>query len=265
MNPAARSTIDVQAGRFLLRATGSRPVFDGFTRLYEERIEGEGGSGNGNGNGGAEGVSLPAVAPGEALRYRSSEKEQHFTEPPPRYTEASLVKALEEKGIGRPSTYATIVSTILTRDYVNRDKGKLAPTDLGQTVTRLLLEVFPDIFEVDFTARMEGSSTDRNGEDAVRSYAPSEPFDGDLKSGFTSRAKRSSERRPGRERPGLRAVRRQARKEVRAQRAFLACPNYPTCKFTKPLKEEEIPVPTRSAERQPRYSCAPAALRLVHL
>ena len=145
------TTIEVEAGRFQLRATGSRLLFDGFTRLYEERPD-EDASHPGPDE---EGGRLPEVAKGEALDYRNAEKEQHFTQPPPRFTEATLVKALEERGIGRPSTYATIVSTILTRDYVQRDKGRLHPTDLGRTVTRLLVSVFSDIFDVDFTARME--------------------------------------------------------------------------------------------------------------
>ena len=98
---------------------------------------------------------LHEVAKGEALGYRAANKEQHFTEPPPRFTEATLVKVLEERGIGRPSTYATIVSTILTRDYIQREKGRLHPTDLGRTVTRLLVLVFSDVFDVSFTARME--------------------------------------------------------------------------------------------------------------
>jgi DNA topoisomerase-1 len=252
MNPAVNevTTIDIVAGRFQLRATGSRVLFDGFTRLYEERLEDDGGgtnqNGNGNGNGGAVEDALPSVAKGDALAYRSAQKDQHFTEPPPRYTEASLVKALEEKGIGRPSTYATIVSTILTRDYVTRDKGKLAPTDLGQTVTKLLLEVFPDIFEVDFTARME-SELDKveTGEDAwvdvVRAFY--EPFQKDLGAAETRKAELKNgvqtESDQVCEQCGAKLVKKFGRNGP-----FLACPNYPECKFTKPLKEEEIPVPT---------------------
>jgi len=95
------------------------------------------------------------VAEGETLRLEKIRPEQHFTEPPPRYTEATLVKELEEKGIGRPSTYATIISTIVEREYVSKDQGRFAPTMLGEKVSELLVKSFEDIFDVGFTARME--------------------------------------------------------------------------------------------------------------
>lgn len=236
------TSVEVEAGRFQLRATGSRPLFDGFTRLYEERPD-EDASQPGPDE---EGGRLPEVAKGETLGYRQAEKEQHFTQPPPRYTEATLVKALEERGIGRPSTYATIVSTILTRDYVQRDKGRLHPTDLGRTVTRLLLGVFPDIFDVDFTAKME-TELDKieTGEDAwvevVRAFY--DPFRKDLT---------VAEERKGELKTGIQVESDQACeicgsmlvKKFGRNGPFLACPRYPECKFTKPLREEEQPVPT---------------------
>ena len=98
---------------------------------------------------------LPPVTEGETLRLESLRPEQHFTEPPPRYTEATLVKELEEKGIGRPSTYASIISTIVDREYVTKDQGRFAPTMLGEKVSTLLVKSFEDIFDVSFTARME--------------------------------------------------------------------------------------------------------------
>jgi DNA topoisomerase-1 len=236
------TTVEVEAGRFQLRATGSRLLFDGFTRLYEERPD-EDASQLGPDE---EGGRLPEVAKGEALDYRHAEKEQHFTQPPPRFTEATLVKALEERGIGRPSTYATIVSTILTRDYVQRDKGRLHPTDLGRTVTRLLLSVFPDIFDVDFTARMEAELDKiETGEDlwvdVVRAFY--DPFRKDLT---------DAEGRKGELKTGIQVESDQVCdlcgsklvKKFGRNGPFLACPRYPECKFTKPLKEEEQPVPT---------------------
>jgi DNA topoisomerase I len=236
------TTVEVEAGRFLLRATGSRPLFDGFTRLYEERPDEDAGQLGPD----EEGGRLPEVTKGDTMGYRHAEKEQHFTQPPPRYTEATLVKALEERGIGRPSTYATIVSTILTRDYVQRDKGRLHPTDLGRTVTRLLLGVFPDIFDVDFTAKME-NELDRieTGEDAwvdvVRAFY--DPFRKDLT---------IAEERKGELKTGIQVESDQACdicgsmlvKKFGRNGPFLACPRYPECKFTKPLREEEQPIPT---------------------
>ena len=95
---------------------------------------------------------LPELAAGEAVDLETVTPEQHFTQPPPRYSDASLVKALEEENIGRPSTYATIVGTITSREYVQREKGRLVPTDLGMAVSRLLVSTFPDVFNVGFTA-----------------------------------------------------------------------------------------------------------------
>ena len=98
---------------------------------------------------------LPVVTPGETLKFKSIDPEQHFTEPPPRFTEATLVKELESDGVGRPSTYASILSTIQEREYVRKEGGKFAPTELGEVVTDLLLESFSDLFDVTYTARLE--------------------------------------------------------------------------------------------------------------
>lgn len=144
-----QTTIDIQAGRFLFRATGSVQKFDGFLKIYQEgrdeKPEDE-----------DEERSLPLVKKGETLKLNAVEPEQHFTEPPPRYTEATLVKALEEKGIGRPSTYAAIMSTIQEREYVEKIQGRFHPTGLGKTVNDLLIEGgFDDLFNESYTARME--------------------------------------------------------------------------------------------------------------
>ncbi|MGI9165783.1 MAG: type I DNA topoisomerase [Pyrinomonadaceae bacterium] len=152
MTPAIfdQTTIDIKAGRFLFRATGSVQKFDGFLKLYqegrdektEEDEEAE--------------RTLPLVEKGEVLNLKTIVPEQHFTEPPPRFTEATLVKALEEKGIGRPSTYAAIMSTIQDREYVEKLEGRFHPTTLGKTVNDLLIDGgFDDLFNVTYTARME--------------------------------------------------------------------------------------------------------------
>jgi len=145
-----QTTIDIQAGRFLFRATGSVQKFDGFLKLYQE-----GRDEKADDDEEAE-RTLPLVEKGETLALNSITPEQHFTEPPPRYTEATLVKALEEKGIGRPSTYAAIMSTIQEREYVEKLQGRFHPTGLGKTVNDLLIDGgFDELFNESYTAKME--------------------------------------------------------------------------------------------------------------
>jgi DNA topoisomerase-1 len=151
MMPAVfdQTTIDISAGRFTFRATGSVLKFDGFLKVYQE-----GRDEKTDEDEEAE-RRLPLVEKGEALKLNTITPEQHFTEPPPRYTEATLVKALEEKGIGRPSTYAAIMTTILDREYVEKHEGRFHPTALGTTVNDLLVASFNDLFNTTYTARME--------------------------------------------------------------------------------------------------------------
>ena len=146
-----QTTIDISAGDYLFRASGSVLKFDGYLAVYQISKEDEEKDEDAEG----EGRTLPQVAEGETLRLEKIRPEQHFTEPPPRYTEATLVKELEEKGIGRPSTYATIISTIVEREYVSKDQGRFTPTMLGEKVSELLVKSFEDIFDIGFTARME--------------------------------------------------------------------------------------------------------------
>jgi DNA topoisomerase-1 len=141
-------TVDIQAGRYTFRATGSSVKFDGFMRVYVE--------GKDNGElSDEERPPLPPMLEGQVLTLLELLPEQHFTEPPPRYTEATLVKALEEKGIGRPSTYATILSTIVERGYVELKDKRFHPTALGIAVTDYLVKHFPDVMDVQFTASVE--------------------------------------------------------------------------------------------------------------
>ena len=181
MMPAVfdQTTIDINAGRFVFRATGSVQKFDGFLKIYqegrdektEEDEEAE--------------TKLPLVEKGETLKLNSITPEQHFTEPPPRYTEATLVKALEEKGIGRPSTYAAIMSTIQEREYVEKIQSRFHPTTLGKTVNDLLIDGgFDDLFNETYTARMEEELDDiEEGKikwtKALREFY--DKFEGDLK------------------------------------------------------------------------------------
>lgn len=148
MSPAvySQTTIDIKAGEYLFRAGAMKVVFDGYTAVYEideakedEEIKSR----------------LPELSVDEPLDLLGLLPGQHFTKPPPRYSDASLVKALEELGIGRPSTYAPIIQTIVSRDYVTRESGYFRPTELGTIVTRLLIKHFPKILDVEFTAKLE--------------------------------------------------------------------------------------------------------------
>ncbi len=155
INPAVfdQTTVDIDAKQgndsYWFRVTGSVMKFDGFLKVYEESKEGKDEEDEELKH------KLPPLEPGQKLTLRELKPEQHFTEPPPRYNEASLVKELEERGIGRPSTYATILTTIQERQYVTKLGGKFAPTEIGLVVTDLLVDNFRDIFDVAYTARLE--------------------------------------------------------------------------------------------------------------
>ena len=146
-----QTTIDIKAGRFVFRATGSVQKFDGFLKVYQEGRDEKPGDDEDD----DKELTLPSVEKGDDLKLNSITSNQHFTEPPPRYSEATLVKALEEKGIGRPSTYAAIMTTIQSREYVERIEGRFHPTGLGMTVNDLLVDSFDEIFDFAYTAKME--------------------------------------------------------------------------------------------------------------
>jgi DNA topoisomerase-1 len=155
MNPAIfdQTTVDIDAKSngetFWFRVTGSVLKFEGFLKVYEESKEGKDEEDEELKH------KLPPLEVGQKLTLKELKPEQHFTEPPPRYNEASLVKELEERGIGRPSTYSAILSTIQERQYVQKLGGKFSPTEIGLVVTDLLVENFRDIFDVQYTARLE--------------------------------------------------------------------------------------------------------------
>jgi DNA topoisomerase-1 len=148
-----QTTIEIEAAGYELRATGSIVKFDGFTAVYEESKDEDAPASDDD----DEKAKLPpSLKEGEVLKLNELNPEQHFTQPPPKYTDASLIKDLEEKGIGRPSTYAAILSTIVDKEYAEKDlTGRYKPTDLGKLVTELLVENFKDILDVEFTASME--------------------------------------------------------------------------------------------------------------
>jgi len=220
-------TVDVAGGPFLFRAAGARVRFPGFLVLYRETVE----NGEENGEG-----WLPDLAAEQAVRLLAVDPAQHFTQPPPRYTEASLVRALEELGIGRPSTYAPTLETIKTRGYVHVQERRLAPTDLGMLVTDLLVEHFPDIVDLGFTAQMEEELDEieegrRDWVKVVREFYA--PFARDLK---VAEKKIEEVEFPEVEigelcpESGHPLVRKHGRFGE-----FIACTGFPECRYTRPL------------------------------
>ena len=242
MNPALvlTTTAEITAGPYLLRASGSRVRFDGFARAYATTLIEEAGP---------EASKLPALEVKDPLALKLVVPEQHFTEPPPHYTEATLVKTLEEKGIGRPSTYATIVGTILARDYVTRDRGKLVPTELGMTVWKLLGRMFSDVFDVEFTAKLE-TNLDRieTGKDPWANVVSEfyKPFQADLTQAESQQEKVRASLVQETDVKCPKCGSNMVKKFGRAG-PFLACPRYPECKATMPLEEEGIPAEAPTA------------------
>ncbi|HTM57012.1 MAG TPA: type I DNA topoisomerase [Candidatus Udaeobacter sp.] len=237
------TSVDVESGRLGLRASGRILKFAGFQKLYgidEEDDENE--------------SRLPALTSGESLSVArqpiAEETEpvrpaQHFTQPPPRYTEASLVKSLEEENIGRPSTYATIVSTITGRKYVERDKGRLVPTEVGRAVNRLLVSTFSDVFDVSFTRTME-EELDGIEEGQQDWHHVVQDFWSPLSHDLSKAEKDVGHHRKTVEEetdiPCPNCGRKLVRKFGR-RGAFLACPGYPECKYTRPVDDAELPTP----------------------
>ncbi len=235
MNPAEYegTTVLTAGGRLTFRSTGSVLIFDGYLTLYRE--------GNDE-NGEEEEGQLPAgLQEDRPATLEELESEQHFTKPPARFTEASLVRELEQDGIGRPSTYAQIISVLLERKYVDRAGKSLSPTDLGRRVNGLLVDLFPDIFQVAFTARME-EELDKveSGQDTLQDVLKAfyEPFARDLAaaSGRVGTIKQELQERTDQtcEECGRPMVVKWGRRG-----RFLACSGWPECKQTRPLPEEE--------------------------
>ncbi|MCI9550241.1 MAG: type I DNA topoisomerase [Oscillospiraceae bacterium] len=225
-------TIEVESAGYRFRASHSSVKFNGFTAVYEEsRDEDEE----------APQSPLPDLKEGEALKLNGLTPGQHFTQPPARFTEATLIKALEEKGVGRPSTYAPTISTITDRQYVVKEGKYLRPTPLGEVVTGLMKEKFPDIVDTDFTAQME-SRLDK----VEAGEAQWKQVLGEFYNGFDAELKKAENELDG-ERIKVPdeesdevcdlCGRKMVVKMGRFGR-FLACPGWPECTFTKPLVVE---------------------------
>jgi DNA topoisomerase-1 len=267
MNPAVydQTTVEISAKDYLFRENGRVLKFDGFLRVYEESSEDDiHAKPTGDEE---EDISLPPLTVGEKLRLLDLTPQQHFTEPPPRYNEASLVKILEEKGIGRPSTYATILTTIQDREYVTKDQGKFRPTELGTVVTDMLVKHFEDIFDVQYTARMEEELDEVEEGKMTWVQALDEfykKFEKDLK-----KASKNMENLKAQELPTDEICEKCGSPMVKKWGqfgSFIACSAYPDCKNTKELPSEEPPKKdgeaATEAEPEPCENCGkPMALK----
>lgn len=227
---------DITAGDYLFKASGYSVKFDGFTVLYEE----------GKDDDSAEGGALPEMKTGDKLKLKELTPNQHFTQPPARYTEPTLIKALDENGIGRPSTYAPIISNILGRDYIEREKKSLKPTNLGMVVSDLMVEYFDKIVDVKFTAGLEKQLDEigagkRGWVDTIK----------DFYKDFDKLYKKAEESLEGKrvkvpdEETDVICDKCGRKMVVKSGRfgKFLACPGYPECKNTKPMPEDEVKQP----------------------
>jgi len=225
------AAIDITAGDCLFKTTGFTVKFDGFTRLYEETTD----------SNSEEGGAIPKLTQGEKLSVVSVLGNQHFTQPPPRYTEASLIKALEENGIGRPSTYAPTITTILDRHYVEREQKQLKPTPLGDVITDLLKDHFENIVDTKFTAQMEGN-LDKVEEGKSEWYEVLKDFYGD----FAATLEKAEQDMEGKrvkvpneptdiicEKCGKHMV-----IKIGPYGKFLGCEGFPECKNTKKIVNE---------------------------
>ena len=223
--------VDIDAGGYRFKSSGYTVRFDGYTVLYEEGKDEET----------EDGGSLPPLNEGDVLTRRELKGNQHFTQPPPRYTEATLIKTMEENGIGRPATYAQTISTIMLREYVEREGKALKPTALGEVTTQLMKDQFPQIVDVEFTAHMEKQLDDvESGKsDWVDTL---DNFYGD----FAKTLEKAEQTLSG-ERIKVPEVESDVVCELCGRKMvvksgrygkFLACPGYPDCKNTKRIVEE---------------------------
>jgi len=224
-------SVDVSADKYILRASGSTVLFDGYSRLYTEGVDYEAGEDENE-------QKLPQLKDGQLLKLLELSSKQNFTAPPPRFTEASLIKIMEEYGIGRPSTYAPTITTILSREYVSKEGKSLVPTELGTVITKLMKENFVDIVDIGFTASMEekldgieegNSEWVKVLEDFYKDFEPTLQ-----KASEIEKVKIADEVTDEIcEKCGRNMVIKSGRFGK-----FLACPGYPECKNAKPITVE---------------------------
>ncbi len=233
-----QTSIDIEARDYLFRATGSVLKFDGFLAVYQQSAE----EGRGDGKPAEddeEGRRLPRVSEGQALRLDRIWPNQHFTEPPPRYTEATLVRELEEKGIGRPSTYASIISTLVDREYASKQQGRFLPSLLGEKVSDLLVKNFEEIFDVGFTARLEDEL-----DEIEEGKLPWRQAVGDFYKRF-SEALEQAQGEMESYKAGIPTGEKcpkcgegELRERISRHGFFLGCSRYPDCDYTRDLADQ---------------------------
>ena len=229
-------SVDIDVDDYRFKASGHTVKFDGYTVLYEE----------GKDNEDKDKAALPEMNIGDVLKVKALTPNQHFTQPPLRYTEPTLIKALEDNGIGRPSTYAPILSNILDREYVEKEKKSIKPTALGKVISDLLVEHFKKVVDVKFTAGME-TDLDKVGAGELNWVSTIEDFYGD----FEKALKKAEDSLSGKkvkvpvEESDVVCDKCGRTMVVRTGRfgKFLACPGYPECKNTKPAPEDEVKAP----------------------
>jgi DNA topoisomerase-1 len=230
-----QTQIEIKAGAFVLRATGSVLRFDGYLRAYREQLDAD--DKNAVSEDKENGILLPDLNEGDPVSLKDLKALQHFTEPPPRFSEASLVKELEEKGIGRPSTFASILSVIQDKKYVEKEDGRLKPSELGMIVTDLLVQAFPAILDAQFTAGME-EKLDKIEEGSADYVKILQEFYGPFKDSV-AHAEESMRNIKRMEEPTDIPCDKCGNGHMVVKwgktGSFLGCNNYPTCKNTMPF------------------------------
>jgi DNA topoisomerase-1 len=234
-----QTTVEIKANDAIFIAVGTVPLFQGFMALY---VEGEDNSliADRQDENRDQEKKLPALSEGEILELLGLTPRQHYTQPPYRFSEATLIKELEERGIGRPSTYAMILSTIKEKGYVALEKGKFSPTELGCLVNDLLVVNFPDILDIEFTAQMEENldkieEGEKGWVETLKEFYI--PFQKDLEMAKVSMRDVKREKIPTEalcERCGSKMVKRWGKRGY-----FLACSSYPKCRYTREVEENE--------------------------
>ena len=241
--------VDLACGKHMFRAGGYTVTFPGYMALYEETVEETNVRHDADGE--EKDAPIPALTEGMTLKTEGVNPEQHFTEPPARYNEGSLVKLMEEKGIGRPSTYATVITTILARNYVTREGKTLVPTPLGEVTTKMMKEYFPDVVDSGFTADMENDLDDiERGETSLKGVL--HDFWGSFEKELAHAEKALGEQTlelPVEETDEV-CEKCGSRMIVKNGRfgKFIACPNYPQCKNTKPLEAKNPATEVKEAK-----------------
>lgn len=224
------TSVEISADDYTFRSSSSKVVFDGFLIVYDDREDNE------------KTKAIPEFEKGDILKLKNVLPKQHFTQPPPRFSEATLVKSLEELGVGRPSTYAPTINTIQDRGYVIKEEKALVPTALGRTVNGLLVKHFANIVDASFTAEMETQLDDIAEKDVIWQEVLGkfyEPFSETLKKAKNEMEKvaiLSGDTCPNCGKP-------MAIKTSRWKSQFLGCTGYPECKTTMPLTKDQKPVP----------------------